>query len=257
MQEFFNDNPATPEGAQQLHKEKRNLRNFSTPITFLAGKLIRANTQGIKEVNDDVERSFHEGTEKDMANLIFHRTQRESTAVIFGASILGIEEAVATGKFSLGDVVSRIYTAFTGTLIELFPVPSIKVEAMTDESWWKLAAASREDPTFAAFFTDQKNFLPQSLREFIAANGALGSFLAAISEKWKPLAKAFIKEVNSEHQPSSYIQRGRILGEVVTEKLPADGRKLTEKEAMIKGDMSEDQINRLKALMSKITPGKD
>jgi hypothetical protein len=89
-------------------------------------------------------------------------------AILLGATVVTIEEALVTRAVELDGLCERFNDALTGTPFPRLDAPVGGPAALSGDAWLGMIACAGRDKTLAGFFAADGAAMPQPLREFVA-----------------------------------------------------------------------------------------
>lgn len=138
-------------------------------VGVLAEKLIKASGEGLRAITQEVGRQgvtlpIDEIIAKYLSAQQGERLAIHQAAIIFGTSLLSIEDALVTKIFDGQSWCDRYNMAISGTPLEkVKTIGEVGEEVLTEETWQKMVDCANQDKTFARFFGEGIQTLPDQL----------------------------------------------------------------------------------------------
>lgn len=111
-------------------------------------------------------------------------------ALLLGATLLAIEEALVSRAVDLGLLRARVNAPLAGTPFRPLPGPAEARQPLAPDEWSGMLACAARDMTFAAFFADGAEALPRALRAYLHGVlffSQLVALVPAYQERARPL----------------------------------------------------------------------
>lgn len=197
VEKFYNFYPATSELPRIVRVEQTALKDFNSPLSYIAGRLMKSGHEGVKEVNDRLVKEYGLDYSDKSGAVIFSESKEDSAAVLFGSTIQILEDSFTTGEFDNDSWIKLVNFHISGTLIRDFELDESlpKKEVLTAEKLGEMRAARLKDPTLSIFFRNP-DLLPISIRVFLQTKGFL-SFVKGLNliDEWEKRAKVLLSAV--------------------------------------------------------------
>jgi hypothetical protein len=167
-----------------------------SPVGACAAVLIEEGQRGVRAAAAKVAEGTALAAVPDAA--VFRRVPPEDLvelsydfgAVLLGAALLAIEDALVTRAVDLGLLRTRLNAPLDGTPFPPLGGPTDQTRPLAPEEWAAMLACAARDKTFAAFFADGAEALPPALRAYLRGVLFFPQLLAlvpAYHERARPL----------------------------------------------------------------------
>jgi hypothetical protein len=167
-----------------------------SPVGACAAVLIEEGQRGVRAAAAKVAEGTALAAVPDAA--VFRRVPPEDLvelsydfgAVLLGAALLAIEDALVTRAVNLERLRTRFNQALGGTPFPPLGGPPEEHRPLAPEEWAAMLACAARDKTFAAFFADGAEALPPALRAYLRGVLFFPQLLAlvpAYHERARPL----------------------------------------------------------------------
>lgn len=195
LENFSSKFPADP-SIRGVIEAKRN-RGKSLPIV-LAEELVKDAGAGARELTS---RFNLQNTMSLLDEETLRRLPPEYTikmleyyaAIIFGVSIVSLEETMVDRQFDYQKFFSRFNLAITGTQFAEAQAKEEKTERLSDERWEAMISLKNQDKTLASFFEEEnRGIMPASLVAFIDTVAVRSTIREAIIPVYKERAKFLV-----------------------------------------------------------------
>ena len=196
IENFFLSHPVSPDFKKRMMDERQPNRSavatFALELAKEAGNGLREATRNLGDLRLDY------GIKLD--NLQFlpqddrKRVAINYAGVVFGVSIPPLEKSCDNGYFDLGEWCSLYNRNIAKTPFAQLQVKEEKgKEILSQEHWFKLRHEATENPTFSSLFTEDIEYMPESLRILLLRSGVILSVIQQnILPFWKPPVKFFV-----------------------------------------------------------------
>ena len=151
------------EGIRADRNRRRSL------VGVLAEELTSEGASGFKELTRVLQSSSNETVVPDMGlmNTLPPPVKTESfknlAAVVFGLSVVGLEDAMMDFQFNSSEWAARYNLAMSGSFVPKMEVVGVDVEEIPDQKWRAMIDLAGKDKTLAIFFKDMRA-MPKTLK---------------------------------------------------------------------------------------------
>ncbi len=173
LEDFKNKYPAEQalKAIVEGRREKRGIRGRSL-VGILAEELVSDAASGFKLLTAPLSREVV-GIVPDMSLMQkLEPSAREGAfthiaAVVFGISVVCLEDSLASMQFDASDWSARYNLATSGTIVPKSEVMGLPVENIAEGGWMQMLRMAGNDKTLTIFFDGNMDNMPESLRRII------------------------------------------------------------------------------------------
>ena len=178
------------------NKKSREGRSDRSLIGLLAEDLTKAAGEGMRELTKGMSQSE---TTLGPDSAIFRQMAPETVkaifehnaAIIFGVSVVGIEDTLWNGSFDGRGWADRYNIAISGTLLSRITI-DLDAEELTSEQWHTMIAQANQDKTLSGFFKEGIVTLPSMLRRILHESRQLPQIRADIIPIYQERARFLV-----------------------------------------------------------------
>jgi hypothetical protein len=186
---FFEKHPADSLFAESVSWPK--VRNDRSPIRFMSDILIREGQQGLKVAGLPFRDAHALGNLREIER-IRGQFLNNASAIYLGVSLRTIEEILINGHFDHDEFNARLKLAYADTHLEPLAIDGKGLEVLDKDQMRAITQVAMADKTFAAFFKQDFQVLPESLQQFLSEEGIITTMRNLILPKYEERARLLI-----------------------------------------------------------------
>ncbi len=178
LEHFSQTHPASPELREIMLRKKERGKNSGSLVSLLAFDMAQAAGSGIQELTREfsyarVAMNFDPDLFKRMDPKNRNALIQHHAAVVFGVSVLGIEDALWTRVFDRSVWFVRYNLAMAGTPFRGTNMRGKGIEELPAEQHATMIYHAGKDKTLSVFFNGELKSLPTGLRSILEQAGRL------------------------------------------------------------------------------------
>jgi hypothetical protein len=186
---FFEQHPADSLFAESVSWPKT--RNERSPIRFMSDILINEGQQGLKVASPPFRDAYASGNQREIER-IRGQYLNNASAIYLGVSLRAIEGILANGHFDHDEFNAWLKLAYTGTYLEPLAIDGKDLDILNKDQMRAITQAATADKTFADFFKQDFQVLPQSMQRFLSEEGLTRTIRNLVLPKYEERAKLLI-----------------------------------------------------------------
>ena len=176
----------SPQFRQSIIDIQKAETTKSSLINILARRFIRAGTEGLRQISNQVADSSVIST----GGLEYRKEKilQNMGAILLGTAVITIEEALVEKSIDYNSLWARYNEALVGTIVTPHQISGDGVRPLSFEEWWQVIEIAKEDQTLSNFFIKQNPIRDYLSNKLIVDQPALQFICATILPQYRELA---------------------------------------------------------------------